>query len=70
MFLLLVASYYFQSRGKTVTVTGARYKRMLDDFLDPELERLGILLHQVWFQQDGAAPHTTREVLARVRLGR
>ena len=40
---------------------------MLDDFLVPELERRGIPLHRVWFQQDGAAPHTTRGVLAHLR---
>ena len=46
-------------------MTEARYKRMLDTFLIPEIERLGIPLHRVWIQQDGATPHTARGVLTR-----
>jgi len=63
----VIGPYYFQSRGRTETVTGARYKRMLDDFVVPELRRLGISLRRVWFQQDGASPHTTGSVLTRLR---
>jgi len=62
----ILGPYFFQSRGRTVTVTGPRYKGMLDDFLVPALRRRHIPLSQVWFQQDGATPHTTRVVLARL----
>ena len=47
-------------------MTGARYRETLDSFLIPELQRLHIPLHRVWFQQDGATPHTTRGVLDRL----
>ena len=56
----------FQSRGRTVTVTGTRYKGMLDHFLVPALRRRHIPRCRVWFQQDGASPHTTSAVLARL----
>ena len=36
---------------------------MLERFLVPKLQRLGIPLSRVWFQQDGATPHTARAVL-------
>ena len=63
----IIGPNFFQSRGRTVTVTGARYKDMLDNFLVPELHRRHIPLRRVWFQQDGASPHTTRWVLARLQ---
>ena len=46
-------------------MTGAQYKGMLDGFLVPALRR-HIPRSQVWFQQDGASPHTTRGVLDRL----
>ena len=63
----IVGPYFFQHRGRTVTVTGARYRGMLDDFLVPALRRRHIPQSRVWFQQDGATPHTTRGVLARLQ---
>ena len=49
-----------------MTVTGTRYKGMIDEFLVPALRRRHIPRRQVWFQQDGATPHTTKGVLARL----
>ena len=46
--------YFFEERGHTVTVTATRYKAMLERFLVPKLQHLGIPLSRVWFQQDGA----------------
>ena len=63
----IIGPYFFQSRGRTATVTGGRYGEMLDTFLIPELQRQHIPLRRVWFQQDGATPHTTRQVLARLQ---
>ena len=59
--------YFFQQRSNTVTVTGVRYKTMLEKFFIPELQRRGIPLSKVWFQQDGARPHTTVAVLQFLR---
>ena len=47
-----------------MTVTGARYQEMLEWKLVPQLARQRIPLSRPWFQQDGAAPHTTHGVLA------
>ena len=59
----IIGPYFFEERGHTVTVTALRYKAMLERFLVPELQRRGIPLRRVWFQQDGATSHTTRAVL-------
>jgi len=60
----LVGPYFFWEGGQTVTVTAGRYRAMLEDFFLPELERRGIPLHKVWFQQDGASAHTTHWVIS------
>ena len=59
----VIGPYFFLHRGKTVTVTATRYKNMLEKFFVPELQRRGIPLSKVWFQQDGAKPHTAHGVL-------
>ena len=41
---------------ETVTVTGERYRHMIQKFLIPELDSLGLV--DMWFQQDGATSHT------------
>ena len=60
--------HFFQSRatggGRTLTVTRARYRDLLEKFLVPELRRQQIPVSRVSFQQDGAPPHTTRRLLA------
>jgi hypothetical protein len=43
-------------------VTGENYAMMLDSF-HPQLRRRRRSLHAQWFQQDGARPHATPEVL-------
>ena len=44
-------------------VTGENYVLMLDSFFLPQLRQRRCFLHVQWFQQDGARPHTTPEVL-------
>ena len=44
-------------------VTGENYAIMLDSFFLPHLRQRRCSLHAQWFQQDGARPHTTPEVL-------
>jgi len=46
-----------------VTVNSAHYTKMLRTFLEPELHRLGVETHTLWFQQDGAMAHTTRTAM-------
>lgn len=63
--------FYEDARGNAVTITGDRYRDMLENFLVPELDRLG--LQHVWFQQDGATSHTandTMDILREIFPGR
>ena len=49
---------------KKVTVNSERYVTMLEDFVDPQLRRLGIDPEVLHFQQDGATAHTARNSMA------
>jgi hypothetical protein len=44
--------------GRALTVSADRYVDMLQNFLVPELHARQ--LDNIWFQQDGATPHTAR----------
>jgi hypothetical protein len=44
-------------------VAAENYAMMLDSFFLPQLRQRTCSLHAQWFQQDGARPHTTPEVL-------
>ena len=63
----IVGPYFFEQGRKVVTVTGTRYRRMLQDYVLPQLESRNIPLHTVWFQQDGARPHTARPTLTQLQ---
>jgi len=52
----IIGQYFFQSGGRTETVTGARYREMLDSFLIPELQRLHIPLHPSGSSRTGRRP--------------
>ena len=55
----LVASYFFKDdANRNVTVNGERYHEMISNFVLPKMQ--GFDLHDMWFQQDGAACHTAR----------
>jgi hypothetical protein len=58
--------YFLEGR---VSVTSACYVDMLNNFLRPELQRRGVNMREMWFQQDGATAHTGRvsmEVVPRI----
>ena len=59
----IIGPYFFEEGRRVVTVTGARYRRMLEDYLLSQLERRQVPLQRVWFQQDGARPHTAAATL-------
>jgi len=44
-------------------ITGENYTMMLDSFFFPQLRQRRCSVRAQWFQQDGARPHTTPEVL-------
>lgn len=52
--------YFFEKDGHAVTVTSARYVEMLQNFLQPRLNKLAVDAEDIWFQQDGATAHTAR----------
>ena len=62
-----VDPYFFEEGGSTVTVTSARYVETLDTFLQPELQRRGVDVSQLWFLQDGATAHTARISMKKVQ---
>ena len=56
----IIGPYFFKDdQNRNVTVNGARYRAMISDFFLPEMEELGLV--DMWFQQDGATCHTSRE---------
>jgi hypothetical protein len=57
----IIGPYFFENaEGKAETVNGERYRRMVEEFLIPELQRHE---HNFWFQQDGAPAHTARATI-------
>lgn len=62
----IIGPFFFEdARGNAVTVNGERYRTMIREFLQPQLEELGV--ENFWFQQDGATCHTARETVALLR---
>ena len=55
----IIGPYFFEDKnGNQTTVTGARYRSMLLNFLEPWVQAKR---EQMWFQQDGATANTARE---------
>lgn len=63
----IIGPYFFEEDGSTVTVNSARYIEMLNTFLRPQLQEMGLDMESLWFQQDGATAHTARSSLKQVR---
>lgn len=62
----VIGPYFFEDAiGNTVTVTGERYRAVINDFLLPELEERGLV--NMWFQQDGATAHAARATMEIVK---
>lgn len=60
----ILGPFFFEEAGRPVSVTASRYFSLLRDKVMPTLENLELPRERVWFQQDGAAPHTATSVLA------
>ncbi|XP_055307310.1 uncharacterized protein LOC129571528, partial [Sitodiplosis mosellana] len=59
----IIGPYFFENDdGRAVSINGERYREMLQYFFWSEIEDMD--LSDMWFQQDGARPHTTPETLA------
>lgn len=62
----VVGPYFFEDiLGNTVTVTGERYRDMLNEILLLELEEQGV--EDMWFQQDGATAHTAHATMENLK---
>lgn len=58
----IIGPYFFENcEGAAVTVDGNRYRAMLTNFFWQELDKID--LNEMWFQQDGATCHTSRETM-------
>jgi hypothetical protein len=55
--------FFEDEADRAVTVNSSCYTEMLPTFLEPELQRLGVETHTLWFQQEGATPHTARTTM-------
>ena len=54
--------YFFEEENVVATVNSDRYCKMLENFLKPKLNEREDQ-HQLWFQQDGATAHTSRNAI-------
>ena len=71
----IICPYFFEDEnGANVTVNAERYIHMLNTFLRPQMKRQRLHnMQNVYFQQDGATPHTARlsmDVVRRMFPGR
>jgi hypothetical protein len=58
----VIGPYFFNSY-----VTESSYLRMLKSFMLPRMKEMGYSLESTWFQQDGAPPHRSKNVLKYLR---
>lgn len=62
----VIGPYFFESAaGNALNVNGARYRKMLTEFLWPDLDHIDV--QDMFFQQDGATCHTARETMVLLR---
>lgn len=59
----IIGPFFYEEYGETTTVMSQRYQTILKTKFLPELRRRDKEMNNVWFQQDGATPHTARIVL-------
>ena len=63
----IIGPYFFEEGETAVSVTSACYVDMLNNFLCPELQKRGVNMREIWFQQDHAKAHTVRVSMEVVR---
>jgi hypothetical protein len=61
----IIGPFFFEDEnGDTETINSVRYLELLKKKFIPALRRRGANINTLWFQQDGATPHTSRDVIA------
>ena len=59
----IIGPYFFQNQnGESATVTVASYRKRIAECLIPRIQDANM-----WFQQDGATAHATRESIQLLR---
>ena len=60
----VLGPYFFENEdGNAVIITSARYIEMLENFLQPQLNKLAVDAEDIWFQQAGATAHTAQRTM-------
>lgn len=59
----VIGPFFFESDGDVKTINSDRYLSLLKTKFLPALRRKDIGINTIWFQQDGATPHTAGKVL-------
>lgn len=59
----VIGRFFFETDGEVKTVNSDRYLHLLRNKFIPALRRRGIHPADIYFQQDGATPHTSGQVL-------
>jgi hypothetical protein len=61
----IIGPFFFEDEnGDVETINSARYLNVLKRKFVPALRRKGADFNSIWFQQDGATPHTSGEVIS------
>ena len=53
--------------GSAVKITSAPYIEILQNFLQPQLNKLAADIEDIWLQQDGATTHTVQRTMCCLR---
>ena len=54
----IIGPFFFEENGGAVTINAERYIKVLEKFYNEVKTRFPSYLVKLWFQQDGASPHT------------
>ena len=59
----VIGPCFFKEKGENAKVNSERYIQLLKNKFMPALRRIAKNRENMWFQQDGATPHTAKHVL-------
>lgn len=60
----LIGTHFLENKaGEAVTINSVCYLEMLRTYLKPNLQRFGLQVLTLWFQQDGETAHTARNAM-------
>ena len=59
----IIGPFFFEKNGATTTINTDRYIEVLEKFVKELEERYSSIFNRMWFQQDGASPHSSNKSL-------